>query len=579
MADNFNVTTEQVDDMPVLLAQGKKIGVPELLDRHFVPHGNWQGTSLGWTSLVWLGHVLSKGDHRLNQVETWAQKRVHTLGISTGQVVRALEWSDDRLGIVLDTLADAKKWQAFETDLNRRTFRVYDLKPRRVRVDSTTTSGYWTVTEDGLFQFGHSKDHRPDLPQLKVMLSALDPFGMPVATQVVSGARADDKLYIPAIQQVSASLDEHGLLYVGDCKMAALGTRAFIQNSQDYYLCPLSEVQVPAETLGTYLQPVWSGEQTIHPIQRENAEGQLEKIAEGYEQNGILKAEVEGKTLSWTERRLIVRSLQHARSSEEALRTRLTKAQAELLLLNEHKQGKKQIGDCAGMQSASEKVLQHYRVEGLLKLNIAEQRQERQIRAYGAHPTRTEIERTVSLQAEIDEPAVAEAIRWLGWRVYATNQPQDMLPLDKAILAYREEYLVERGFGRLKGKPLSLSPMYLQSDARATGLIRLLSIGLRMLTLIEHRARQRLAELKEKLTGLYAGNPKRATDRPTAETLLEAFKGIYLSVVVLGEQVLYHITPLSDVQARILSLLDFPVDIYTQLVSGFQKPPGKMTEP
>jgi len=221
MADNLNVTTEQVDDIPVLLAQGKKIGVPELLDQHFWSHGNWRGTSFGWTSLVWLAHILSEGDHRLNQVEQWVEKRVHTLGISIGQPVRGLEWSDDRLGIVLDELADAERWKAFETDLNRRTFRVYDLKPRRVRVDSTTTSGYWTVTEDGLFQFGHSKDHRPDLPQLKVMMSALDPLGMPVATQVVSGERADDKLYIPAIQQVSASLDEHGLLYVGDCKRRA----------------------------------------------------------------------------------------------------------------------------------------------------------------------------------------------------------------------------------------------------------------------------------------------------------------------------------------------------------------------
>ena len=188
MADKLNVTTEQVDDIPVLLAQGKKIGVPELLDQHFWPHGNWRGTSIGWTSLVWLAHILSEGDHRLNQVEQWVEKRPHMLEISIGQPVRGLEWSDDRLGIVLDELADAERWKAFETDLNRRTFRVYDMKPRRVRVDSTTTSGYWTVTEDGLFQFGHSKDHRPDLPQLKVMLSALDPLGMPVATQVVSGA-------------------------------------------------------------------------------------------------------------------------------------------------------------------------------------------------------------------------------------------------------------------------------------------------------------------------------------------------------------------------------------------------------
>ena len=566
MADSVNVKTEQVDDIPVLLGQGKKIGMPELLDEHFMPHGNWQGTSFGWTTMIWLAHILSEGDHRLNQVEGWVEKRPHTLEISTGESVRALEWSDDRLGIVLEALADSENWKAFETELNRRTLRVYDLRAHRVRVDSTTASGYWTVTEEGLFQHGHSKDHRPDLPQLKVMLSALDPLGMPVATQVVSGERADDKLYIPAIQQVSASLDEHGLLYVGDCKMAALGTRAFIQNNQDYYLCPLSEVQLPSETLETYLRPVWSGKQTLIPIERENAQGQLEKIAEGYEQNVSLSAEMDGQTITWAERGLIVRSFQYMRASREGLHNRLAKAQAELLELNEHKQGKRQIEDRASMQTAAERILKHYRVVGLLKLNIVElQSTERHIRAYGDRPARTEIERTLTLLTELDDQAVQEAERWLGWRVYATNQPQDSLPLEKAILAYREEYLVERSFGRLKGKPLSLSPMYLQSDERATGLIHLLSIGLRILTLIEHQARQRLADLNEKLSGLYAGNPKRATDHPTAEAMLQAFKGIYLSVVILGDQVLYHVTPFSEVQGKILSLLDFSINIYSQL--------------
>jgi hypothetical protein len=32
MADNLDITMEQVDDIPVLLAKGKKIGVSELLD-------------------------------------------------------------------------------------------------------------------------------------------------------------------------------------------------------------------------------------------------------------------------------------------------------------------------------------------------------------------------------------------------------------------------------------------------------------------------------------------------------------------------------------------------------------------
>lgn len=579
MTDQIKIQTEPVDDIPVLLMQGQKIGIAELLDRHFKPHGNWQGTSLGWTSLVWLAHILSEGDHRLNQVEPWTEKRLQTVGLSTGQPVRSQEWSDDRLGIVLDELADAEKWQAFETDLNRRTFRVYDLKSSRVRMDSTSASGYWRVTDEGLFQFGHSKDHRPDLPQLKVMMSALDPMGMPLATQVVSGERADDRLYIPAIQQVSASLDEHGLLYVGDCKMAALATRAFIQSRQDYYLCPLSEKQLPVATLETYLQPVWSGQQAPTLLQRETAAGQWEKIAEGYEQAIALNAEVDGQPITWTERHLIVRSFQHAQASEKALRTRLTKAQAALLELNQHQHGKTLIEDAASMQAAADKVLQHYRVADWLKLTIVEQTAERHIRAYGERPARTELKRTVTLQADIDEPAVQATVRWFGWRVYATNQPQEILPLEKAVWAYREEYLIERGFGRLKGKPLSLSPMYLQSDGRATGLVRLLSMGLRLLTLLEYQARQRLADLTDKLPGLYAGNPKRVTDRPTAEALLQAFKGIYLSVVTLGEQVWLHVTPLSDVQRKILALLDFSVDIYTRLISGFPKPAGKMPEP
>ncbi len=59
-------------------------------------------------------------------------------------------------------------WAACEGTLNQRILRVYDLTPSTVRVNGTTASGYWEVTDDGLFQFGHSKDHRPDQPQVKV---------------------------------------------------------------------------------------------------------------------------------------------------------------------------------------------------------------------------------------------------------------------------------------------------------------------------------------------------------------------------------------------------------------------------
>ncbi len=87
----------------------------------------------------------------------------------------------------------------------------------------------------------------------------------------------------------------------------------------------------------------------------------------------------------------------------------------------------------------------------------------------------------IAVGYEVDEAALAHQKRMLGWRVYVTNQSQPQLSLQSAVVAYREEYLIERGFGRFKGFPLSLTPIYLQRDDYVKGLIRLLSIGLRVL--------------------------------------------------------------------------------------------------
>src|SRR6266566_1544818 len=573
MTEQLTVTTERVDDLPILLAQSDTMGIPELLDAYFKPHGNWEGISLGWTTAVWLAHILSEGDHRMNQMQSWVAHRLQTLHLCTGQQVQERSWSDDRLALVLDALAQPEAWQRFETALNQRIIRVYQLHPQRVRLDSTTASGYWTVTEEGLFQLGYSKDHRPDLPQLKVMLSALDPLGLPLVTQVVAGKAADDPLYIPAIQQVRQSLPEHGVLYVGDCKMAALSTRAYVQALGDYYLCPVAQTQLPAQELDRYLQPVWSGEQQVIAVHRAKTEEEDELIAEGFEQSVVCSANVAGQSLNWSERQVLVRSVKLATAATAALHARLSKAQAALAQLNAHKQGKKVYHDANALQQAAQAICKQHQVEGLLRLQIEEQVSERAVRAYGSYPAQIRVERSWHLHSEVDEAAVSAAIRRLGWRVYVTNHPHPTLSLEQVVLAYREEYLVERGFGRVIGKPLSLSPMYVHSDQRATGLIHLLSLALRLLTVLEWRCRQRLADQHESVAGLYAGNPKRTTRRPTAEALLQAFRLIHLSVVTLGQQTHRHMTPLSEVQQRILGLLGVSPALYDRLAAESLKPP------
>ena len=97
MTEELTVISERVDGIPVLLAHLIKMGLPELLDEHFVVHGNWQGPSLGWTTTMRLGHILSEGDRRLTQVQSWIQQRLETLRRSTGQSLAALAWSNDQL--------------------------------------------------------------------------------------------------------------------------------------------------------------------------------------------------------------------------------------------------------------------------------------------------------------------------------------------------------------------------------------------------------------------------------------------------------------------------------------------------
>lgn len=72
MATKPIITKERVDDIPILLTQIERMGVQSLIDKHFPRHGNWQGVSLGNVAVIWLAHILSQADHRLNHVQAWA---------------------------------------------------------------------------------------------------------------------------------------------------------------------------------------------------------------------------------------------------------------------------------------------------------------------------------------------------------------------------------------------------------------------------------------------------------------------------------------------------------------------------
>ena len=94
-----------------------------------------------------------------------------------------------------------------------------------------------------------------------------------------------------------------------------------------------------------------------------------------------------------------------------------------------------------------------------------------------------------------------------------------------------------------------------------------------MLTLVEWVVRERLRQERSKLQGIYAGQPGRKTDRPSAELLLEVLKTISISVVEVNGRIHALLTPLTEVQQRLLELWDLPPDLYEDVALRFPEPP------
>jgi transposase len=569
---------ETVADLPVLWATLQRLDLPALLDRHFPAPRHWRGPlTPGEVLSIWLLFVVSQGDHRLNHVEPWVAEHQGVLAALLGKPVQPSDAHDDRLADLLDRLGQGEAFAAVERDLSQHTLRVYDLPSDTVRIDATTANSYAGVlSEQGLLQFGHSKDD-PDRAQFKIAAAVLDPLGMPLATAVVPGNCADDPLYLPAIQAVRQALGTGGRTYIGDCKMAALGTRAVVAAGGDFYLCPLPETQLSRAQRRALLQPVFNGTQALARVTRPAAKGQPEElVAEGFAVDVALTATVDDKPVCWTERRWLVRSQAYAQAQQAALERRLAQATQALHALVQRKQGKKRRFHAELMQAAGD-IVKEQGVEGLLHYDIQAVLTARPVRAYRDQPAREELDVSFTIAVRRDEPSIERHTQEMGWQVYASNGLA--MPLPPVVWAYRGQYRIEDDWARLKGRSLGLVPVYLQDEQRIQGLVHLLSLALRLLTLLEWVVRDRLHKEEAQLQDLYAGQSGRKTARPSAELLLGALKTIQVSVVVVHGCIHVLLTPLAKVQRRLLQLWDLPPDLYEKVTRGFPQTPESMSEP
>jgi transposase len=111
-------------------------------------------------------------------------------------------------------------------------------------------------------------------------------------------------------------------------------------------------------------------------------------------------------------------------------------------------------------------------------------------------------------------------------------------------------------------------PVFVQRDDQVRGLLHLLSLGLRLLTLIEFVVHRQLNQTQETLRGLYPENPQESTNSPSSERILKAFNNITLSIFEVEGQSYRHLTPLTPLQEKMMQLLGLSPQIYKDLLVG-----------
>jgi transposase len=340
---------------------------------------------------------------------------------------------------------------------------------------------------------------------------------------------------------------------------------------------PLPRTGDNAEQIDAWIDEAAVGKQPLQNLTRLNEKDQKVVFAWAYERQRPQSSQVAEQEVAWTERVQVVRSLELAKRHAKQLDERLCAATAALRELTPPVgRGHKQYREEEPLRAAAAAILEEHRVDGLL--TVLWQREEQQQTRYRGsgrggpgRPTYTTTKvRYAITEVQRNEAAIAQTGARQGWRVQVTNLPASRWSLRDAVLLYNGGWSVERDFHLLKDQPLGIQPFYVREEEQIVGLTRLLTIALRVLTLSELQVRSGLAEAEEALSGLYEGQPTRATEYPTAGRCLKAISRMEITAtrVELGQDVEWHVTDLPPLLKRIMKLLHLSPTLYSRLTKA-----------
>ncbi|HHY46301.1 MAG TPA: IS1634 family transposase [Firmicutes bacterium] len=479
-----------------------------------------------------------------------------------GQGVTHEDLNDDCLARALDMLAEANPKKVTSTImLNALT--IEDIPLTQIHADTTSISVYGEYRHDEgddpsiRLLRGHSKDHRPDLLQLKVGLGVTQD-GIPVIGEPLSG-NVDDKTWNnDFIKTMAAHLDKvdlHKVLYVADSSVV---TKDNLDEIARQGLLMISRLPATFALEVELKEMAWEKNEWVEVGKLCSArDGAAYRKAASYKVQAF-RRELYGRLYNF----VVVHSTALDKRKVKALDRRIEELYKELSIAAKEIQAKEFACRPDASAAAGEFLAGNANDFYPVSAEVIEEIRPKK-RAKKGRPKKDEVmelERVYRIRPVIgalSESAVERARERNNCFVLMTNA----LPMDPwdVLREYKEQTGVETSFRFLKD-PTYLDAIYLKKESRIEALAYVLLLALLIHRILQRRVRKALESECSHI--VVAGGVK--TTAPTGNRILELLSPYQVLYAREGDREYRVIQEIPNEEAleRILRLAGFTPEIY-----------------
>lgn len=557
---SLGLSSQRLGALPIVNCFLERLGLDGLLER-FVPTSD-RRTRLSHARClgVLLRSLCVEREPMYREAEVVSAFAPEAFGLQEGDLAHL---GDDRLGRALDRLFDADRGALLSAAVLA-MHRGFDLCLDVLHNDSTTVrfQGRYASARGRTMRgrrapaitYGDSKDHRPDLKQLLLLLTTTDDGHVPVAFRLEDGNTADVTTHESTWKELCALTGRSDFLYVADAKLCSVPTLEAIARQGGRFVTVLPRSrredvsfrrwilthEVPWETVRD--RDVKRGVRDIWRVWRSD----LPSI-EGWPVTWVYSSRLAHKQANRRQERIdrAKQELEDLRASLASPRSRLKKRS----VIHERLKG----------------ILTRLDVTRYLRVQVGQE----EVHAYrqrgpGRPGRNTSYRRVTKTRYTLDWTVrtdfVARDHVHDGMYPLLSNAPD--LSAAQVLHHHKRQPRLEARFRQLKD-PMAIAPVFLKNEGRIEALFFLYALALLVQALMEREIRRTM--MAEKIPSLPLYPEERPSRWPTATQILRLFALVQRHEVLSHGQPIKSVEPvLSDVQQDVLRLLGVPTSRYKQ---------------